>query len=159
MSRRSSILAGENIAAGRWTARLKRRILESRVEGTRLLSKALVEMDTPPRVLVCASAIGYYGDRGDQVMDESSAPGKGFLADVCQQWEAASQVARDAGIRVVHTRIGVVLSPEGGALAKMLTPFKMGLGGVVGSGDQYWSWVAIDDVAGAPRARLDDQRH
>jgi uncharacterized protein (TIGR01777 family) len=99
--------------------------------------------------LVCASAIGYYGDRGDETLSESAAPGNDFLARVCQEWEQACQAAREAGVRVVNVRIGVVLSPEGGALKKMLTPFKLGVGGKVGSGEQYMSWVAIDDVVGA----------
>lgn len=142
-------LAGENIAAGRWTAAQKARIRDSRVNGTRLLCEALAECEDRPRVLVCASAIGYYGDRGDEVLDETSPSGEGFLAEVCRQWEAAADPAREKGIRVVHLRTGVVLSGEGGALQKMLTPFKLGVGGVVGSGTQYWSWVARDDVAGA----------
>lgn len=142
-------LAGENIAAGRWTAAQKARIRDSRVNGTRMLCKALAECAQRPRVIVCASAIGYYGDRGDETLDETSTSGDGFLAEVCRQWEAAADPARDKGIRVVHLRIGVVLSADGGALPKMLTPFKLGLGGIVGSGNQYWSWVDRDDVVGA----------
>lgn len=142
-------LAGENIASGRWTDEVKESIRRSRVEGTRLLAEALAARRQPPKVLVCASAIGFYGDRGVEVMTETSAAGTGFLAEVCRDWEAASQAAIDQGIRVVHVRIGVVLSAEGGALAKMLTPFRLGLGGVVGSGDQYMSWIALDDVVGA----------
>ena len=106
-------------------------------------------MKSPPKVLVCASAIGFYGDRCDEELNEESAAGTGFLADVAQQWEAATQPARDAGIRVVNLRFGVILSPKDGALAKMLLPFKLGGGGRVGSGKQYWSWVSIDDAAGA----------
>ena len=139
-------LAGENIGS-RWTAARKQEIRSSRVDGTRLLCERLAS--APPQVLVCASAIGYYGDRGDEVLTEESAPGQGFLAEVCREWEAATEPARQRGIRVVNLRIGVVLSPEGGALPKMLTPFKLGMGGRVGSGHQYWSWVALDDVAGA----------
>lgn len=142
-------LAGENIGSGRWSEERKRRIRDSRVEGTRLLSEALAELQTPPGLLVSASAVGFYGDRGDEVLDEDSPPGTGFLADVCREWEAAADAARERGVRVVHTRFGVVLSREGGALAKMLMPFKLGLGGRVGSGKQYWSWVALDDLIGA----------
>ena len=142
-------LAGENIAGGRWTDDKKKKIRDSRVAGTRLLCAALAKRKRPPKTLVCASAIGYYGNRGPEVLDESSAPGSGFLAEVCQEWEAAAEPARAAGIRVVHLRIGVVLSADGGALATMLLPFKLGVGGVIGSGQQYMSWVAIDDVVGA----------
>ena len=138
-------LAGENIAA-RWTAAKKAKILESRVHGTRLISETLAGLAAPPKVLVTASAVGIYGDRGDTPVDEHSAAGTGFLADVCRQWEAASQSAKEAGIRVVHLRFGVILSPAGGALAKMLMPFRLGLGGRLGSGRQYMSWVAIDDA-------------
>lgn len=142
-------LAGENIADGRWTDEKKQRIRLSRIEGTRLLSETLAGLQPRPRVLVSASAIGIYGDRGDEVLTEESAPGSGFLADVCREWEAATAPAEESGIRVVHVRFGVVLSPTGGALAKMLTPFKMGIGGKVGSGEQYMSWIALDDVVGA----------
>jgi uncharacterized protein (TIGR01777 family) len=141
-------LAGENIA-GRWTAQKKQRIRDSRVEGTRRLCEALVKMSARPKVLVCASAIGYYGDRGDEVLTEESAPGSGFLAEVCRDWEAATRPASQKGVRVVNLRFAVVLSAKGGALAKMLFPFKLGLGGIVGSGRQWWSWVAVDDVVGA----------
>lgn len=141
-------LAGESIAQ-RWTDAAKRRILESRVRGTATLAKALAGLPRPPRVMVCASAVGFYGDTGDVEVDESSGRGQGFLADVCQAWEAAAGPARDAGIRVVHLRFGVVLSGQGGALAKMLPIFKAGLGGPVGRGDQYFAWVALDDVVGA----------
>jgi uncharacterized protein (TIGR01777 family) len=144
-------LAGENIAAGRWTKKQKERIRASRVEGTRLLCEALAWLDNKPRAVICASAIGYYGNRGGELLDEQSSPGKGFLSEVCQAWEAASEPARDAGIRTVNLRIGVVLSPDGGALRKMLTPFKMGVGGVIGSGHQMMSWIALDDVIGALR--------
>ncbi len=142
-------LAGESIASGRWTDDKKQRIRRSRVDGTRTLSTALARLEQPPRVLVCASAIGYYGDRGDELLDESSAPGTGFLADVCREWEGASAPAMDAGIRVVHLRLGVVLSRSGGALQKMLMPFKLGAGGRIGAGRQYWSWIHLDDVVGA----------
>ena len=142
-------LAGENVAAGRWSAARKKRIFDSRVQGTKLLCSRLAELENKPSVLVCASAIGFYGERGAKAVDETAEAGSGFLADVCRQWEAACQDARDAGIRVVNLRIGVVLSPDGGALGKMLTPFKMGVGGRVGDGKQYWSWIALDDVVGA----------
>jgi uncharacterized protein (TIGR01777 family) len=142
-------LAGENIADGRWTDEKKRRIRESRVQGTRALCEALAQLENKPKVLVCASAIGYYGDRGETLVDENSSAGGGFLSDVCQEWEQATEPARKAGIRVVNLRIGVVLSPKGGALAKMLLPFQMGAGGNLGSGKQYMSFVALDDVVGA----------
>ena len=141
-------LAGENVAGGRWTAARKARIRDSRVDGTRRLAGALAALPQPPRTLVAASAIGFYGDRGDEALDESSAPGDDFLSDVCQAWEAAASPAREAGIRVVHLRIGIVLTPAGGALGQMLLPFRMGAGGVIGSGRQYMSWVALDDVLG-----------
>ncbi len=139
-------LAGENIAAGRWTPAKKLRIRDSRVNATQRLCKSLAAMSNPPRVLVCASAIGYYGERGDQPLTESEPPGRGFLAEVCTQWERATQPAVDAGIRVVHMRIGVVLSPAGGALKQMLLPFRLGLGGKIGSGRQYWSWISLPDL-------------
>lgn len=142
-------LAGENIAAGRWTAVRKAAIRDSRVRGTQTLCDALARLSRPPRVLVSASAIGYYGDRGDELLREDSPPGEGFLPEVCRAWEAATQPAVQKGIRVALLRFGVVLSPAGGALAKMLPPFKIGLGGVVGSGKQYMSWVGIDDAVGA----------
>jgi uncharacterized protein (TIGR01777 family) len=142
-------LAGESIASGRWTAAKKRRIRDSRVEGTQLLTRALTSVEEPPVALICASAIGYYGDRGRDVVDEDSAPGEGFLADVCREWEAAAQSALRRGIRVANLRFGVILSPAGGALATMLPIFKLGLGGVLGSGKQYVSWVALDDAVGA----------
>ncbi|MCS6924294.1 MAG: TIGR01777 family oxidoreductase [Candidatus Binatia bacterium] len=142
-------LAGENVAAGRWTAARKAAIRDSRVRGTQVLCDALARLSRPPRVVVSASAIGYYGDRGDELLREDSAPGAGFLAEVCRAWEAATQPAVQKGIRVVLLRFGVVLSPAGGALAKMLLPFKIGLGGVVGSGKQYMSWIGIDDAVGA----------
>ena len=142
-------LAGENIAGQRWTQSFKEKIRDSRVNGTRLLAESLASLDRPPEVLLCASAIGYYGDRGSEVLTEQSEPGNDFLADVCRQWENAADPARERGVRVVHLRLGVVLSSRGGALAKMLLPFRMGAGGVVGTGAQYWSWVALDDVVGA----------
>lgn len=140
-------LSGETVA-GRWSESKKRRIMDSRVRSTSLLAEALAGSGGPG-VLVCASAIGFYGDRGDQPLDESSAPGDGFLAEVVQAWEAATAPAAEAGVRVVNTRFGIVLSPAGGLLGQVLTPFKLGLGGPLGSGGQYMSWVAIDDVVGA----------
>jgi uncharacterized protein (TIGR01777 family) len=142
-------LAGDNIASGRWTAAKKASIRNSRVQGTTVLCEALAQLVKPPTVLLSASAIGYYGDRGETTLREESPPGTGFLADVCQAWEAATAPAAQRGIRVVHLRFGMVLSPAGGALAKMLTPFRLGLGGVVGTGKQYMSWIALDDVLGA----------
>jgi uncharacterized protein (TIGR01777 family) len=142
-------LAGENIAAQRWTEAFKKRFLDSRLRGTHLLCQTLAGLASKPAVLVSASATGYYGDRGAEPVDESSPPGRGFLADVCQQWEVATHPARDANIRIVNLRIGVVLSRDGGALNKMLTPFRLGLGGVIGSGQQYLSWIALDDLVSA----------
>jgi uncharacterized protein len=142
-------LAGENISAGRWTEAFKQKILDSRVKGTHLVADALARLQRKPRVLVSASAIGYYGNRGPETMTEQSPPDNDFLANACQQWEAACRPARDAGIPVTNIRIGVVLSPDGGALAKMLTPFKLGLGGKVGGGDQYMSWITLDDLVAA----------
>lgn len=139
-------LAGEDIAGGSWTAAKKARIRGSRVEGTALLARTLASLDRPPAALACASAIGYYGDRGDETLTEESSPGSGFLASVCRDWEAAATPAVEAGIRVLHLRFGVVLSAAGGALAKMLGPFRMGMGGPIGSGRQYVSWIAMDDV-------------
>jgi len=141
-------LAGANVG-GRWTAAYQAEILHSRVDSTRLLAETIARMARPPRVLVSMSAVGYYGDRGDEVLDEQSPPGRGFLAGVTQQWEAAADPARAAGVRVVHPRLGVVLSPKGGALARLLPPFALGAGGPTGSGRQWWSVVALDDVVGA----------
>jgi len=142
-------LSGAGIADKRWTAAYKREILESRVRSTDLLCQTLARLATKPTVLISSSAIGYYGTRGDEPVDESSTPGSGFLAEVCQKWEAATKPARDADIRVVNLRTGFVLAREGGGLAKMLTPFKLGLGGVIGSGRQYMSWIALDDLVRA----------
>jgi len=139
-------LAGENIADSRWSQKKKDRILNSRVHGTRLLAKAITELKHRPELLISGSAIGYYGDTGDNIVDEDSARGKGFLSDVAAQWETATQAAEDAGIRTIHLRTGIVLSPDGGVLQKMLLPFNMGLGGVVGNGKQFMSWISIDDV-------------
>ena len=142
-------LAGESVAGGRWTEAKKRRIRSSRVDVTRRLAEALLRLERPPRLLVSASAVGYYGDRGSEILREDSAPGPGFLAEVCREWEAATDPAARAGIRVVRLRIGMVLSRRGGALGAMLTPFRLGAGGPVGSGVQWVSWIAIDDLVGA----------
>ena len=139
-------LAGENVGSGRWTAARKAAIRDSRVNGTRLLCDALAGLARPPKTLVCASAIGYYGDRGGESLTEESSPGPGFLAGVSREWEAASGSAARKGIRVVTLRIGVVLSPKGGALSRMLPLFRAGLGGVIGGGSQYLSWVALDEL-------------
>jgi uncharacterized protein (TIGR01777 family) len=147
-------LAGESIAARRWTEAQKAKIRDSRVKGTTLLSETLAKLAKPPKVLVCASAIGYYGNRGDTILREDSGAGTGFLADICQEWESAADPAKKKDIRVVHLRTGIVMSPKGGALAKMLLPFKLGVGGIVGNGRQYWSWIALDDVIGAFRHAL-----
>ncbi|HXY11252.1 MAG TPA: TIGR01777 family oxidoreductase [Terriglobales bacterium] len=141
-------LAGETIAE-RWTARKKQAIRDSRVVGTRNIAEALAQAAKRPALLLAASAVGFYGDRGDEVLNEESLGGQGFLAEVCRDWESATQPAVQAGVRTVMTRFGIVLSPSGGALAKMLPPFRLGLGGRVGSGRQWWSWVALDDVIGA----------
>lgn len=144
-------LAGENIAGGRWTAERKARIRSSRVDLTERLATALaaVPRERAPRALLCASAIGFYGDRGDETLTENSAPGQGFLPDTCRDWEAAAAPAAAAGVRVVHLRFGIVLSPLGGVLKRLLPPFRLGLGGPVGNGRQWFSWVALDDVVGA----------
>ncbi len=139
-------LAGESIATGRWTEERKDNIRKSRVDGTSLLARRLAALKTAPRVLVSASAIGIYGDRGDNVLDENSEAGDGFLAEVCQVWERSLEPAIQAGIRVVKLRIGIVLSRDGGALKRMLPAFRVGLAGVVGSGRQYMSWIAIEDL-------------
>ncbi len=142
-------LAGENLASGRWTRSRKARIYESRVRGTRLLVQTLSELHRSPSVLASASAIGFYGERGEEALDESSSAGAGFLADVCRSWEQATQSAAGAGIRVVNLRLGVVLAGDGGALPRMLTPFRLGLGGRLGSGRQYMSWITLPDVVAA----------
>ena len=142
-------LAGENIASGKWTRKKKEKIRNSRIEGTTRLCEHILKLPTPPSVLVCASAIGYYGNRGVEFLNEGSPRGSGFLPDVCLGWEEATESVSKAGIRVVNVRFGIVLSKDGGALAKMMTPFKIGMGGKIGSGTQYMSWVAMDDVTGA----------
>ena len=141
-------LAGESIV-GRWTEAKKRRIIESRVQGTSHIAEAAAKAAQPPRVFISASAVGYYGSRGDEILREDCASGEGFAAEICRQWEAAAQPATAAGIRSVQMRIGVVMSADGGALQKMLLPFRMGMGGRLGNGCQWWSWVAVQDVVGA----------
>ncbi len=142
-------LAGEPIASGRWTPERKARIRDSRVKGTQLLCERLLACKKPPATLIAASAMGYYGNRGDEVLTEDSAAGSGFLAEVCQAWEERTEAARDGGIRVVNLRIGLVLSGSGGALSKMLPPFKCGLGGTLGGGKPWMSWIHLDDLVGA----------
>ncbi len=149
-------LAGESIAE-RWTDEKKRKIRESRVKGTKLLGDALANLTTPPKTFICASAIGYYGNRGDEILTEESAPGDDFLAEVCAEWEKATALATEKGIRVVNARFGIILDTEGGALKKMLPPFRMGLGGRVGSGKQWMSWIALDDVIGGLNLSLTNE--
>jgi uncharacterized protein (TIGR01777 family) len=142
-------LAGDGIADGRWTEEKKRRILDSRVNGTRLLSETMANLSRKPATFINASAVGFYGSRGDELVDEDSGPGEGFLASVCRQWESATAPAEQAGIRVVKLRLGVILTKDGGIMGSMLRPFKLGLGGKVGSGQQVISWIAMDDVVAA----------
>ena len=149
-------LAGENIAEGRWTDEKKRRIRDSRVNGTHLLSEAIAKTPQKPQVFLCASATGIYGDRGDEILVEQSESGGGFLAGVCREWEKATEPASKAGVRVVNFRFGPILARAGGMMEKMLTPFKLGLGGKIGSGKQYISWVAIDDAVSAMLLALKD---
>ena len=141
--------SGDGIANGRWTEEKKRRILDSRVNGTRLLSETIANLGRKPATFINASAIGFYGSRGNELVDEESGPGEGFLANVCRQWESATAPAEQAGIRIVKLRLGVILTPDGGIMGSMLRPFKLGLGGKVGSGEQVISWVAMDDVVAA----------
>ncbi len=147
-------LAGESIADGRWTDDKKRRIRESRVKGTKLLGDALANLTVPPKTFISASAIGYYGNRGDEILSETSSPGADFLAHVCTEWEEATALAKEKGIRVVNTRFGIILDAKGGALAKMLAPFRMGVGGKIGSGKQWMSWIALADVVGGIKFAL-----
>ena len=150
-------LAGENIAGGRWTDDQKRKIRDSRVNGTHLLSEAIAKLARKPKVFVCASATGIYGDRGDEKLDEQSESGGGFLAGVCREWEKATEPASKAGVRVVNLRYGPILARDGGMLAKLLTPFKMGMGGKVGSGKQYISWVSLEDAVRATKFAIDEE--
>ncbi len=139
-------LAGENIASGRWTDEKKKRIRDSRVNGTKLLSEALASLPEQPQVFISSSAIGYYGNRGEEPLTERSSPGDSWLSQVCQDWEAATEPASDTGIRTINLRTGIVLSKEGGMLKRMWLPFKMGVGGIVGSGEQMMSWIDIRDL-------------
>lgn len=150
-------LAGEKISEGRWTDAKKALIRDSRVRGTAIIAQTIAKLPQAqrPKVLICASAIGYYGSRGDERLTEKSSHGQGFLAETCKAWEEAADVAQQAGVRVVFARLGLVLAKEGGALAKMLPVFKLGGGGVLGDGEQYWSWIAIEDVAGIFEFLLD----
>ena len=142
-------LAGDNVADGNWTPAKKQRIKESRTKGTKLIADTLANLQNPPKTFVSASAIGYYGERGSQTLDETASAGEGFLTDVCKEWEAACKPAKDKGIRTVNMRVGIVLSPKGSALGKMLPIFQLGGGGILGNGKQYMSWIAIDDLIGA----------
>ena len=142
-------LGGRNIAAGRWTATVKEQLRQSRVQTTQLLAARLAGLAAPPRVLICASAVGIYGHRHDEELDEESDTGEGFLAELGRAWEGASAVAAEAGIRVVQARLGIVLSRRGGALAKMLLPFRLGVGGKIGNGRQYVSWISLEDAVAA----------
>lgn len=148
-------LAGENIGSGRWTESKKKKIRNSRVQGTELLASALAKLSPKPDVLVSASGVNYYGNRGSETLDERSASGSGFLASVCREWEAATSAASEAGIRVVLARFGIVLSSEGGALEKMKIPFVLGVGGRIGDGTQYMSWIALEDLVSAILFALD----
>ncbi len=149
-------LAGESIATGRWTAEKKRKIRDSRITGTKQLAEQLSSSKDKPSVFICASAIGYYGDRNNEVLDESSTMGSGFLPEVCKEWEHATHPAEEAGIRTVHIRTGIVLSADGGALKKMLPPFKLGGGGILGSGNQYMSWISLEDEVAIIRYLIDN---
>lgn len=149
-------LAGESIASGRWSDEKKRSIRDSRVKGTALLSAALAQLSRPPAVFVSASAIGYYGNRGDELLTETSAPGNDFLANVCVEWENATHAAVEKGIRTVHARFGIILDANEGALGKMLTPFRMGVGGKIGNGKQWMSWIAIGDVVNGLKFLITD---
>ncbi len=148
-------LAGESIASGRWTPERKARIRDSRLQGTRLLCERLATCGAPPAFLIAASAIGYYGNRGDDIVDETSGPGRGFLAELCAAWEEETLRAARSGLCVVNLRLGMVLSARGGALAKMLPPFRLGLGGPLGSGAMWMSWIHLDDVVSAIRFVMD----
>lgn len=150
-------LAGENISALRWTDEKKKAIRDSRVFGTRSMIETFDKLTDKPKTFVSGSALGFYGDRGDEQLSESSAAGKTFLAEVCKEWEAESRRAEDLGIRTVLLRTGIVLSKDGGALATMLTPFKLGVGGVVGDGKQWMSWISLDDVVGIINYALENE--
>ncbi len=148
-------LSGENLAEGRWTAAKKKRIRDSRICSTSLLSRTLAKLQQRPKVMICASGTGIYGNRGDEILTEDSSAGTGFIADVCREWEAAAAPAAAVGIRVIHMRLGIALARGGGALTKMLTPFRLGLGGAIGNGRQFMGWIAIEDVVGAVMHLID----
>jgi uncharacterized protein len=150
-------LSGANVAGHRWTQEYKQEIVSSRVQSARAVAAAITQLDPPPQVLICSSAIGIYGDRGDEILTEDSASGSGFLAGTCVAWEAAARTAEDAGIRVVHVRFGVVLSPEGGALGKLLPLFRLGLGGNLGNGRQWMPWLSLRDALGIVQFCLDNE--
>jgi len=150
-------LAGESIASGRWSPEKKTRIRESRIKGTKLLSAALAQASHPPRVFVSASAIGFYGNRGNEVLTEQSAAGNDFLAGVCKEWEQSAEPAAEKGIRLVKARFGIILDKDGGALAKMLPPFRMGIGGRIGDGKQWMSWIGLADVIEALEFVIENQ--
>lgn len=149
-------LAGESIASGRWSDEKKKKIVESRVKGTTLLSRAISGLKKPPHLFISASAIGFYGNRGDELLTEESAPGNDFLANVCIKWEDSAKFAESAGIRTIKVRFGIILDTEGGALEKMLTPFRMGVGGKVGDGQQWMSWIALEDVVSGLRFLMEE---
>lgn len=151
-------LSGASIAEGRWTRRRKKLLLDSRVGSVRTLAETLTVAENPPQTLICASAVGYYGDQGERLLEDDAQPGEGFLAEVCRHWEAAAAAAREAGVRTVHLRIGMVLSRRGGALDKMLGPFRLGLGGPLGHGRQWTSWVTLGDLVEISRFALDHPR-
>jgi uncharacterized protein (TIGR01777 family) len=151
-------LAGENLSEGRWTPERKARIRDSRVTGTRVLCEALAALERPPAAMICASAIGYYGSRGNELLTEDSPPGKGFLPDVCRAWEEAADPMRRKGRRVIHLRTGIVLSRKGGALPRMLLAFRFGVGGKIGSGEQYVSWISLDDLVSCVLFLLQDSK-
>jgi uncharacterized protein (TIGR01777 family) len=151
-------LNGASIGGGRWTQARKKLLVTSRVDSTRFLVDSLARLKQKPRVLISASAVGYYGNRGGEILTESSAPGNDFLAEVCRNWEAEALRAQASGIRTVLTRFGIILSAKGGALTQMLKPFKLGLGGRLGSGNQWMSWVALDDVIGILRSALSNEQ-
>lgn len=150
-------LAGENIGTGRWTEAKKRAIIESRVKGTSLLSETVARLSQPPKVFLNASAIGYYGDRGDELLTEKSNAGQGFLPTVCIEWEKAARPAAEKGIRTVYMRFGIILDPNEGALSRMLTPFRLGVGGKVADGRQWMSWIALGDVINGIKFLIEDQ--
>lgn len=151
-------LGGANLANGRWTESRKQVLVDSRVRSTTLLAESIAGLTQKPNVFICASAIGYYGSRGAEELTEQSRRGEGFLADLTAQWEDAAQPAARAGIRTVNLRLGMVLAAEGGALAQMLTPFRLGIGGKLGSGEQYWSWVTLEDVVGLVKFAIETQQ-